>query len=41
MGVGARLRQEGLRHDGVFISFLEQRHHINFGELTGGKAITV
>ena len=41
MGVGARLRQEGLRHDGVFISFLGQRHHINFGELTGGKAITV
>jgi p-hydroxybenzoate 3-monooxygenase len=22
MGVGARLRQEGLRHDGVYISFL-------------------
>jgi p-hydroxybenzoate 3-monooxygenase len=41
MGVGARLRQEGLRHDGVYISFLGQRHHIAFGDLTGGKAITV
>jgi len=41
MGVSAGLERAGLRHEGVYISFLGQRHHINFPELTGGKAITV
>jgi len=41
MGVGANLQRHGLRHDGVYISFQGQRHHINLTELTGGKAITV
>ena len=41
MGVGANLQREGLRHDGLYISFQQQRHHINLTELTGGKAITV
>jgi p-hydroxybenzoate 3-monooxygenase len=41
MGVGDNLQREGLRHDGLYISFLGQRHHINLSELTGGKAITV
>jgi p-hydroxybenzoate 3-monooxygenase len=41
MGVAANLHREGLRHDGVYISFAGQRHHIDFGELTGGKTITV
>jgi p-hydroxybenzoate 3-monooxygenase len=41
MGVGAGLQREGLRHDGLYISFQGQRHHINMAELTGGKAITV
>jgi p-hydroxybenzoate 3-monooxygenase len=41
MGVGAGLRREGLRHDGLFVSFLGQRHHIDMAELTAGKAITV
>src|SRR5262249_2798121 len=41
MGVGARLQREGLRHDGLYISFQGERHHINMAELTGGKAITV
>jgi len=41
MGVGARLQREGMRHDGLYVSFQGQRHHINFAELTGGKAITV
>jgi p-hydroxybenzoate 3-monooxygenase len=41
MGVAANLRREGLRHDGLYISFLGQRHHIDLAELTGGKAITV
>jgi p-hydroxybenzoate 3-monooxygenase len=41
MGVGDRLKREGLRHDGLYISFKGRRHHINMSELTGGKAITV
>jgi p-hydroxybenzoate 3-monooxygenase len=41
MGVGARLRDEGLRHDGLYISFKGARHHIDMAVLTGGKAITV
>jgi p-hydroxybenzoate 3-monooxygenase len=41
MGVGERLKRQGLRHDGLYISFEGRRHHINMSELTGGKAITV
>ncbi len=41
MGVGAGLRQAGLRHEGLFISFLARRHRIDLADLTGGKAITV
>ena len=41
MGVGARLQREGLRHEGLYISFSGRRHHIDLAELTGGKAITV
>jgi p-hydroxybenzoate 3-monooxygenase len=41
MGVGERLERQGLRHDGLYISFEGRRHHINMSELTGGKAITV
>jgi p-hydroxybenzoate 3-monooxygenase len=40
MGVGGRLLREGMRHDGLYISFQGQRHHINMAELTG-KAITI
>jgi p-hydroxybenzoate 3-monooxygenase len=41
MGVAGGLDARGLRHDGVFISFNGRRHHIDFADLTGGKAITV
>jgi len=41
MGVGDRLKREGLRHDGLYVSFQGRRHHINMSRLTGGKAITV
>jgi p-hydroxybenzoate 3-monooxygenase len=40
MGVGARLKREGLRHDGLFISFRGDRHRIDLSALTG-KAITI
>jgi p-hydroxybenzoate 3-monooxygenase len=41
IGVGDGVQQGGLRHDGLYLSFLERRHHINLTELTGGRAITV
>ena len=39
-GMGDRLSREGLRHDGVWLAFQGNRHHINFRELTG-KSIVV
>ena len=41
VGVGARLRQEGMRHEGVYIAFRGARHRIDMAGLTGGRAITV
>jgi p-hydroxybenzoate 3-monooxygenase len=41
MGVGEGVRCRGLRHDGLYVSFLGQRHRIDLAELTGGRAITV
>ena len=32
-GVGSRLQREGLRHDGLYISFQGVRHHIDFADL--------
>ncbi len=40
-GVGARMRNEGLLHHGLELSFSGARHRINLHELTGGRAITV
>lgn len=40
-GVGARMRQEGLLHHGLELSFNHARHRIPLHELTGGRAITV
>ncbi|HSC24457.1 MAG TPA: 4-hydroxybenzoate 3-monooxygenase [Casimicrobiaceae bacterium] len=39
-GVGARMRREGLRHDGVELSFGGGRHRIDFRALTG-KSVTI
>jgi p-hydroxybenzoate 3-monooxygenase len=41
MGVGAGVQQSGLRHDGLYLSFQGQRHHISLTSLTGGRVITV
>src|SRR5579862_3423279 len=38
-GLGDRLRREGMRHGGIYLSFNGQRHRIDFEELTGGRAI--
>src|SRR5690606_10046473 len=39
-GVGARLHEEGLVHDGVEIAFRNRRHRVDFKGLTG-KTVTV
>jgi len=39
IGVGARIEREGMRHDGIFLSFAGRRHYAPLAELTGGKAI--
>lgn len=41
IGVGDRLKTEGMRHEGIYLSFLGVRHRIDMAGLTGGRAITV
>lgn len=41
LGVGERLRREGLVHHGFYLQFEGERHRIDMHELTGGSAITV
>jgi p-hydroxybenzoate 3-monooxygenase len=41
IGVGERLRREGLAHDGIELQFDGERHRIDFPSLTGGRRITV
>ncbi len=40
-GAGARMRAEGLPHDGVGLGFDGHRHRIDFKRLTGGKHVIV
>lgn len=41
VGLGERMRREGLVHDGLEISFAGQRRRIDLKGLTGGKSIMV
>src|ERR1700730_11968939 len=41
VGLGDRLDVEGLEHDGIYVQFGGERHHLNFRELTGGGWITI
>jgi p-hydroxybenzoate 3-monooxygenase len=41
IGVGERLRREGLVHEGIELQFEGERHRIDFPSLTGGRRITV
>ena len=41
MGVGARMRKEGLVHYGIELRFQGRGHRVDFRELTGGKGITI
>jgi len=40
-GVGARLKEQGLVHHGIELSFGGQRNRIDFEDLTPGRSITV
>jgi p-hydroxybenzoate 3-monooxygenase len=41
MGVGERMKNEGLAHYGIYLRFSGRNHHIDFKELTGGKGIMI
>lgn len=41
MGVGERMKKEGLVHYGIELRFQGRGHRIDFHELTGGKRITI
>jgi p-hydroxybenzoate 3-monooxygenase len=41
MGVGERLKKEGLVHHGVHLRFGRRTHRIDFADLTGGKGVTI
>jgi p-hydroxybenzoate 3-monooxygenase len=41
MGVGERLKREGLVHHGVNLRFGRRTHRIDFAELTGGQGVTI
>ena len=41
VGLGSRLDAEGLEHDGIYLQFDGERHHLDFRELTGGRWITI
>jgi p-hydroxybenzoate 3-monooxygenase len=40
-GLGGRLDAEGLEHGGIYLQFAEERHHLDFRELTGGRWVTI
>lgn len=41
LGMAERLKEEGYEHHGVYMSFDGQRVRVPFGELTGGRNITI
>jgi p-hydroxybenzoate 3-monooxygenase len=40
-GLSSRLDREGLEHGGIYLQFAGERHHLDFRDLTGGRAVTV
>lgn len=41
LGVGERLKQQGLQHGGIELRFGGRGHRIDFRELSGGKYVTI
>jgi len=40
LGLGERIKTEGLEHDGIYLQFRGERHHVDFQELIG-RSVTV
>src|SRR5262245_27798537 len=41
LGVGERLRRQGLEHGGIELRFSGRGHRIDFRDLTAGKCVTI
>jgi len=41
VGLGSRMDAEGLPHNGIYLQFDGERHHLNFRELTGGRQLMI
>src|SRR5690242_16140973 len=41
VGLGIRLDAEGLPHNGIYLQFDGERHHLDFRELTGGRQLMI
>ena len=41
VGLGSRLDAEGLPHNGIYLQFDGERHHLDFRELTGGRQLMI
>jgi p-hydroxybenzoate 3-monooxygenase len=40
-GVGSRLREQGLVHEGIELQFAGERHRVPLSDLTGGRSIVI
>jgi p-hydroxybenzoate 3-monooxygenase len=40
-GLGTRMDAEGIEHGGIYLQFGQERHHIDFRDLTGGETVMV
>ena len=41
VGLAGRLDAEGLEHDGIYLQFDGERHHMDFRELSGGRWVRI
>ncbi len=41
VGLGTRMDREGLPHDGIYLQFGGERHHLDLRELTGGRRLMI
>src|SRR5215472_14339580 len=41
VGLGKRMDVEGMEHGGIYLQFEDERHHLDFRSLTGGRWVTI
>jgi p-hydroxybenzoate 3-monooxygenase len=41
LGVGERMRREGIVHHGIYLQYAGERHHLPLSDLAGGRSIVV